>query len=207
MAHFPASLCMSRAAGSSGTQKVCRMTKSRNRTGSRAWRKVQRTARPPTVAAAGAEVHSAVKADESFTKRAIPKVEVLYVVLVCSETSVLSTRRRRGAKPLAVAAAAFEKTLRRLCRRLLRQRQDFEWSTSLQRCCARPLCFLNEHPAWYVLYEGRAADKLAPNGSVARTIVAAKPLLAQKPKKCTTHLFRASRRRLCSAETVASWRP
>ena len=33
--------------------------------------------------------------------------------MVCSGTSVLSTRRRRGAKPLAVAAAAFEKTLRR----------------------------------------------------------------------------------------------
>ena len=73
------------------------------------------------------------------------EVEVLYVVMGCSETSVLSTRRRRGAKPLAVAAAAFEKTLRRLCSRLLRQRQDFEWSNSLQRCCGRPLCFLNGH--------------------------------------------------------------
>ena len=59
----------------------------------------------------------------------------------CSETSVLSPRRRRGAKPPAVAAAAIEKTLRRLCSRLLRQRQDFEWSNSLQR----PLCFLNGH--------------------------------------------------------------
>ena len=46
-------------------------------------KKVQRTARPPhAVAAAGAgskelEVRSAVKADESFTKIAIPKVELL----------------------------------------------------------------------------------------------------------------------------------
>ena len=31
MAHFPASLSMSRLAGSSGTQKVCEATKSRNR--------------------------------------------------------------------------------------------------------------------------------------------------------------------------------
>ena len=29
--------------------------------------------------------------------------------------------------------------------------------------------------AWYVLYGGRAADKVAPNDSVARTIAAAKP--------------------------------
>ena len=34
MAHFPASLFMSRLAGSSGTQKVCEASKSRNRTGS-----------------------------------------------------------------------------------------------------------------------------------------------------------------------------
>ena len=54
-----------------------------------------------------------------------------------------------------------------------------------------------------VLCGGRAADKVAPNDSVARTIVAAKPSLAQ----CTTHLFRASRRRLCSTETEASWKP
>ena len=33
MAHFPASLSMSRLAGSSGTQKVCEATKSRNKTG------------------------------------------------------------------------------------------------------------------------------------------------------------------------------
>ena len=151
MVHFPASLSVSRLAGSSDTQNVCRMTKSRNRTGSRARRKSS-AYRPPAhaVAAAGADskdpqVHSAVQADVSLTKSAFPKVEVLYVVMGCSETSVLSTRRRRGAKPLAVAAAAFEKTLRRLCSRLLRQRQDFEWSNSLQRCCGRPLCFLNEH--------------------------------------------------------------
>ena len=151
MVHFPASLSVSRLAGPSDTQNVCRMTKSRNRTGSRAWRKSS-AYRPPAhaVAAAGAdskdpEVHSAVQADESLTKSAFPKVEVLYVVMGCSETSVLSTRRRRGAKPLAVAAAAFEKTLRRLCSRLVRQRQDFEWSNSLQRCCGRPLCFLNGH--------------------------------------------------------------
>ena len=151
IAHFPASLSMSRLAGSSDTQKVCRVTKSRNRAGSRAWRKSS-AYRPPghAVAAAAAdskdpEVHSAVKTDESFSKRAIPKVEVLHVVMGCSETSVISTRKRRGAKPLAVAAAAFEKTLRRLGSRLLRQRQDFEWSNSLQRCCGRPLCFLNGH--------------------------------------------------------------
>ena len=138
----------SRLAGSSDTQNVCRMTKSRNRTGSRVWRKSS-PYRPPAhaVAVAGAdskdpEVHSAVQADESLTKSAFPKVEVLYVVMGCS---VLSTRRRGGAKPLAVAAAAFEKTLRRLCSRLLRQRQDFEWSNSLQRCCGQPLCFLNGH--------------------------------------------------------------
>ena len=34
MAHFPASLSVNRLAGSSGTQKVCESTKSRNRTGS-----------------------------------------------------------------------------------------------------------------------------------------------------------------------------
>ena len=33
-------------------------------------------------------------------------LRVLYIVMVCSGTSVRSTRRRRGAKPLAVAAAA-----------------------------------------------------------------------------------------------------
>ena len=33
-------------------------------------------------------------------------LRVLYVVMVCSGTSVRSARRRRGAKPLAVAAAA-----------------------------------------------------------------------------------------------------
>ena len=33
MAHFPASLSLSRLAGSSGTQKVCESAKSRNRTG------------------------------------------------------------------------------------------------------------------------------------------------------------------------------
>ena len=149
--HFLIQWQVSRLAGSSDTQNVCRMTKSRNRTGSRAWRKSS-AYRPPAhaVANAGAdskdtEVHSAAQADESLTKSAFPKVEVLYVVMGCSETSVLSTRRCRGAKPLAVAAAAFEKTLRRLCSRLLRQRQDFEWSNSLQRCFGRPLCFLNGH--------------------------------------------------------------
>ena len=60
---------------------------------------------------------------------------------------------------------------------------------------------------WYVLYGGRAADKVAPNDSVVRTILAAKPSLAQKPKNCTAHLFSASRRRLCSAETEAPWKP
>ena len=39
MAHFPASLSMSRLAGSSGTQKVCETAKSRNRTGGRRWSK------------------------------------------------------------------------------------------------------------------------------------------------------------------------
>ena len=149
MAHFPASLSMSRLAGSSDTQKVCRMTNSRNRTGSRAWRKQFCVPPAHAVATAGAdskdpEVHSAVKVDESLNERAIPKVEVLYVVMGCSETSVLSKASRRQ-KPLAVAAAAFEKTLRRLCSRLLRQRQDFEWFNSLQRCCGRPLCFFNGH--------------------------------------------------------------
>ena len=71
--------------------------------------------------------------------------KVLYFVMGCSVTSVLSSRRRRGAKPLAVAAAAIEKTLRRRCSRLLRQRQGFEWSNSLQRCCGRPLCFIIGH--------------------------------------------------------------
>ena len=180
MAHFPASLSVSRLAGSCDTQNVCRMTKSRNRTGSRAWRKSS-PYRPPAhaVAAAGAdrkdpEVHSAVKTDESLTKRAIPKVEVLYVVMGCSETSVLSTRRRRGAKPLAVAAAAFEKTLRRLCSRLLRERMVQLASAVLRPASLFPQ-WASSITAWYVL--------------------------------CTTHLFRASRRRLCSAETEASWRP
>ena len=137
-----------RPAGSSGTQTVCETTKSGDGTGSRK----SPAYRPPAhaVAAAGAdskdpEVHSAVKAEEPFTKRAIPKADVLYVVMGCSETSVLSTRRRCGAKLLAVAAGAFEKTLRRFCSRLLRQRQDFEWSNSLQRCCGQPLCLLNGH--------------------------------------------------------------
>ena len=35
MAHFPASVSMNRLAGSSDTQKVCRMTKSSVRTGDR----------------------------------------------------------------------------------------------------------------------------------------------------------------------------
>ena len=39
--------------------------------------------------------------------------QVLYVVMGCSGTSVLSTRRRRGAKPLAVAAAAVQFRRRR----------------------------------------------------------------------------------------------
>ena len=63
----------------------------------------------------------------------------------CSVTSVLSSRWRRGAKPLAVAAAAIEKTLRRSCSRLLRQRQGFERSNSLQCCGGWPLCFLIGH--------------------------------------------------------------
>ena len=91
----------------------------------------------------------------------------------------LSTRRRRGAKPLAVAEAAFEKTLRRLCSRLLRQRQDFEWSNSLQRCCGRPLCFLNGHQA----------DTVAPNGSVARTIVAGQAIIGTESQKSVRHIF------------------
>ena len=96
----------------SGTQNVCRMTRSRNRTGSRAWSKSS-AHRPPAHAdaAAGAdskdpEVRSAVQADESLTKSAFPKVEVLYVVMGCSETSVLSTRRRRGAKPLSCCGSS-----------------------------------------------------------------------------------------------------
>ena len=48
MAHFPASLSMSRLARSSGTQKVCETTKSRNRTEAGAGAKVARTTRPPT---------------------------------------------------------------------------------------------------------------------------------------------------------------
>ena len=136
---------MSRLAGSSDTLKVCRMTKSRDKTRSRRWSKSS-AHHPPTraVAAAGAdnkdpEVHSAVKADESLTRRVIQKIEILYVILGCSETSVLCTRKRRGAKHLAVAAATFEKTLRRLYSRLLRQRQDFEWSNSHQRGPGRSL--------------------------------------------------------------------
>ena len=45
MAHFPASPFMSRLAGSSGTQKVCETTKSRNRTGGRRWSKSRHTSR------------------------------------------------------------------------------------------------------------------------------------------------------------------
>ena len=51
MAHFPASLCMSRPAGSSGTQKVCETTKFRNRTGGMRWSK-SRAHHPPTEATA-----------------------------------------------------------------------------------------------------------------------------------------------------------
>ena len=141
--------CERQTSGVLHTERVRDTTKSRNRTGDRR-RSKSSAYRPPAhaVAAAGAdskdpEVHSAVKVDESLTKREIPKIEVLYVVMVCSQTSVLSTRRRRGAKPPAVTAAAFEKTLRRLCSCLLRQRQNFEWFNSLQRCCGRLLCFLN----------------------------------------------------------------
>ena len=50
MAHFPANLCMSRLAGSSGTQKVCETTKSMNRTGGRRWSK-SRARHPPAHAA------------------------------------------------------------------------------------------------------------------------------------------------------------
>ena len=45
-------------------------------------------------------------ADDSLTKSAFPKVEVLYVVMGCSETSVLSTRRRRGAKPASCCGSS-----------------------------------------------------------------------------------------------------
>ena len=48
MAYFPASPSMSRLAGSSGTQKVCETTKSRNRTEAGAGAKVARATRPPT---------------------------------------------------------------------------------------------------------------------------------------------------------------
>ena len=48
MAHFPASLSMSRLAGSSGTQKVCETTKSKDRTEAGAGAKVARPTRPPT---------------------------------------------------------------------------------------------------------------------------------------------------------------
>ena len=68
-----------RPAGSSGTQKVCEKTKSRNRTGSRAWRKSS-AHRPPAhaVAAAGAdskdpEVHSAVKAGRVVNQKCDPE--------------------------------------------------------------------------------------------------------------------------------------
>ena len=50
MVRFPASLSAHRLAGSSDTQNVCRMTKSRNRTGCRAWRK-SRARHPPAHAA------------------------------------------------------------------------------------------------------------------------------------------------------------
>ena len=49
VAHFPARLSMSRLAGSSGTQKVCETTKSRNRTGGRRWSK-SRAHQPPAQA-------------------------------------------------------------------------------------------------------------------------------------------------------------
>ena len=63
-----ASLSVSRLAGSSDTQNVCRMTKSRNRTGSRAWRKSS-AYRPPAhaVAAAGAD-----SKDQRFTAQYRP---------------------------------------------------------------------------------------------------------------------------------------
>ena len=136
MAHFPASLSMSRLAGSSGTQKVCETTKSRNRTGGIIlFSSSSQVSRPPTLeteleGSKDLEVHSAVKADpvlqqEQVTDRAPTReLEVLYVVTGYSGTSVRSTIRRRGAIPLAVAAAAFEKTLRRLCSRLFRQRHS-----------------------------------------------------------------------------------
>ena len=70
MAHFPASPSMSRLAGLCDTQNVCRMAESRNRNGSRVWRKSS-AHRPPAraIAAAGGdskdpEVHSAVKVVE-----------------------------------------------------------------------------------------------------------------------------------------------
>ena len=48
MAHFPASLSMSRLAGSSGTQKVCEATKSGTGLKAGAGAKVARATGPPT---------------------------------------------------------------------------------------------------------------------------------------------------------------
>ena len=58
MAHFPASLSMSRRAGSSGTQKVCETTKSRNRTGGLRWSK-NLAHHPPTQATTS--LHSLIR--------------------------------------------------------------------------------------------------------------------------------------------------
>ena len=196
MAHFPASLSLSRLAGSSDRQKVCRLTRSRNRL---------------EAALGECSELSTVKADESLTKRAVPKVEVLYFVTGSSETSVLWTRSFRCATPLVVAAVCH---MSRRCgvfvARQLRAaagRQMVQLASAVLRSASLFPQRGSSITAWCALYGGRAADKVAPNGSVARTIVAAKPSLAQKPKKCTTHLYRASRRLLFSVEIVASWRP
>ena len=112
MAHFPASPSMSRLAGSSETESV-----QGDRVQKQDWKQSLEKkfcappARPRSCSRRrrqqGPRGPQRSKGRRTLTKRAIPKVEVPYVVTGHSETPVLSTRRRRGAKPLAAAAAAF----------------------------------------------------------------------------------------------------
>ena len=129
MAHFPASLSMSRLAGSSGTleqdwrqaleQKSRAHPPAHAATSLHSFTQFQPGHQPENWRALQKEdtAHGSVSLSSGTSGRCscrnfgtciitLMHLRVLYIVMVCSGTSVLSTRRRRGAKPLAVAAAA-----------------------------------------------------------------------------------------------------
>ena len=122
IAHFPASLSMSRLAGSSGTLRQALEQKSRAHppahvaTSLHSFTQFQPGHQPENWSALQKEdtAHGSVSLSSGTSVRCscrnfgtcIMHLRVLYVVMDCSGTSVHSARRRRGAKPLAVAAAA-----------------------------------------------------------------------------------------------------